>query len=97
MGKERSSNFELLRIFAMVLIVTHHYSIHGNWEFNEVISMSKLYIQFLSIGGKLGVNLFIMITGYFMCDSNYRVQTIKKIAIQTWVYSSFIYYFILLV
>ena len=26
---QRKSNFELLRIFAMVLIILHHYALHG--------------------------------------------------------------------
>ena len=27
--KQRKSNIELLRIFAMVLIILHHYALHG--------------------------------------------------------------------
>lgn len=70
MSKIRYSNFELLRILAMLLIVTHHYSIHGDWYFESGVSFNKLYIQSLSIGGKVGVNLFVLISAFFLSKQN---------------------------
>ena len=29
--KKRSSNVELLRIVAMLMIIIHHFSVHGPW------------------------------------------------------------------
>jgi len=63
----RNSNFELLRILCMVMIVAHHYSVHGGWEFNkEIFSINRYFVQLLSLGGKLGVNCFVLLSGYFM-------------------------------
>lgn len=59
MTKQRSSNFEFLRIIAMIMIVFHHFSVHGNFSFaTDSITFNRLWIQFLAIGGKIGVNIF---------------------------------------
>ena len=56
--KERNSAFELLRIIAMFFIVIWHISIHA--QRGELDSHN--YIIALCI---IGVNLFILISGYF--------------------------------
>lgn len=56
----RQSNIELLRIIAMVMIVGHHFAVHG-WEGGfpyPSISVNRLWIQFIQMGGKIGVNVF---------------------------------------
>lgn len=66
----RSSNFELLRIIAMLLIVAHHFAVHGYFQFaTDSITLNELWEQFLASGGKIGVNIFVMISGYFLCQS----------------------------
>ena len=61
--RERQSNFELLRVFSMFLIILYHLVLYGIDR--EVFSSDFVYNFFYS-GGKLGVALFIMITGYFI-------------------------------
>ena len=66
----RQSNFELLRIISIVIIIAHHIAFHGGFEYpTEVVSINKLWIQFLLLGGKIGVDLFILISGYFLISS----------------------------
>lgn len=44
--KKRESNFELLRILAMVMIVISHFAAHGGFDFpNTEISINRLWIQ----------------------------------------------------
>lgn len=73
MGKrQRDSNIELLRIVAMFLIVLHHCAYHG---FRE----QGLYTHFLDVfqfGGGVGVNIFVLITGYFMVS---HTPTLRKL------------------
>lgn len=87
--KHRMSKFELIRILAMYLIVLHHSFVHGVLDFKSStiqttiinhypLSTSISYI--LASGGKVGVYLFILITGYFMINSTI---TLKKI-IRLW-------------
>ena len=87
MKKERNSNFELLRIVSMILIVAHHYSIHGEYDTISGLHINKLYVQFLSMGGKLGVNLFVLTTGFFMINSTLKLKSVIKLISQTWFYS----------
>jgi surface polysaccharide O-acyltransferase-like enzyme len=66
----RQSNIELLRIAAMIFIIAHHFAGHGKFFFPVTeISLNRLWIQFLLIGGKVGVNVFVLISGYFMVSA----------------------------
>lgn len=81
--KKRVSKFELIRIIAMYLIVLHHSMIHG------MLSMqSKQILDYpwqsavgyiLGSGGKVGVYLFVLITGYFMINSTISIKKLFKI------------------
>ena len=74
----RKSNYELLRIVAMVMIIAHHLALHTEWSLNvgETVSLDYLWIRFILMGGKLGVNIFVLISGYFLSQKS-RI-TIKK-------------------
>lgn len=89
----RKSNIELLRIIAMVIIVAHHFSVHGGFEFPiDTISINKLWIQFIQIGGKIGVNVFVLISGYFLVTSStLKTNKVVKIWVQVFTYSMLIY------
>ncbi len=89
----RSSNFELLRIFCMVIIVAHHYSVHGGFSFGDSISFNRILIQFLSLGGKLGVNCFVLISGHFLCSrKTIRWKGLLKFIVQVTLFSILIYF-----
>ncbi len=89
----RASNIELLRILCMLCIVAHHYSVHGKFSFDtSIVSMNRVLVQILSLGGKLGVNCFVLITGYFSCkNSQFRWKGIIKFFIQVTIFSIVIY------
>ena len=73
-AKERSSNIEVLRIIAMLLIVMHHYSLHSNLLFEPTsIQLNHIFIQILQVGGKVGVAIFVLIMGYFSVYSGYSI------------------------
>jgi len=85
----RKSGIELLRIFSMLMIVGHHYSVHGGFSFStNNITIQKLWVQWLSLGGKIGVNLFMLISGYFLINSsNIKLEKILKFWGQVFFYS----------
>jgi len=85
--QERNSNLELLRIVSIIMIISHHYAVHGGWTITNELSLNRVIIQFLSLGGKLGVNCFVLITGYFMVNSIFSVKKLLKIMRQVFFYS----------
>ncbi len=62
---KRNLNIELIRIISMLMIVYHHFSIHTNWTMPEIMGVRKYYLQSLGHFGKIGVIIFILITGFF--------------------------------
>ena len=70
----RQSNFELLRIVAMVFIILCHIALYGGLRngvfYPEQMTVNILALQSLVPLGGLGVNLFILISGYFLYSSN---------------------------
>lgn len=85
--KERNSSFEILRIIAIVFIIAHHFSVHGAFDFSELgnsalVLVNRTWIDFIAQLGKAGVNLFILISAYFLIDNN-RFKTKKILYIIT--------------
>ncbi len=64
---ERQSNFELLRIISMFLIVLSHYLGHGA-KFAVGEETAQNFFKVLFGGGGVGVVCFILISAYFLVD-----------------------------
>lgn len=68
-NSNRKSNFELLRIFALLMIVAFHYAYHGiqkgnidlisyqGWSTGSIVN--KMFTCFLTPGEKLGLPYFL--------------------------------------
>ncbi len=70
----RQSNFELLRIVAIAFIILHHIAVHGDWGnggmfFPEELTFNAVALQGFFGLGKIGVNAFVLISGYFLFGS----------------------------
>lgn len=93
MSKIRNSNFELLRILSMLLIIAHHFAVHGVFSYGtDDLSMNRFWIQLLHMGGKIGVNIFVLITGYFSVNAQkLSAKKILKFCGQLIFYSVLIY------
>ena len=74
---ERDSNFELFRIVLMLLIVAHHYVVNSGisqlYDFNH-ITVNMIFHQLFGFAGKIGINCFVFITGYFMIKSQFKFR-----------------------
>ena len=67
---ERDSGMECLRLLAMVMIVAFHMMYFGNLSYEPAAcSFPRLWSQLLLVGGKLGVDLFVMLSGYYLVMS----------------------------
>ena len=87
-NKERSANVELLRIVAMFLIVLSHFATHGRFIFvDNQITTNYLFVNLIKMGGKIGVNIFLLISGYFLVKSNFKLSKAIKLYLQILSYS----------
>lgn len=71
--KVRQSNIELLRIISMLLIISFHYVYKSGYISND-LSINTFIVKTFCMFGELGVNLFILITGYFMIKSKFSLK-----------------------
>ena len=76
-NKERMTNIEILRIISMFMIILSHFSSHGNFIVDG-FSINSIFIQFIQILGKIGVNIFVLISGYFLVKKD--TNNVKKLA-----------------
>ena len=79
--KKRSSNFELLRIICMLLILVGHYSVHGGCDEFTVDTLSEgvVFIQMASMFARTACAIFILITGYFMIERKQERHHYRRI------------------
>ena len=86
----RSSNIEVLRIVAMLAIVMHHYVVNST-----VMSLfdgahptvNSLFLQWWGMWGKTAINVFVLISGYFMCTGLLTLRRYLKILLQVGFYA----------
>ena len=99
-NKSRIINFEVLRVLAMLFIVTQHYvywglkpsewyhsmSMNNSLDIFNYISMEALYV--ISV---IGVDCFVMITGYFLIDRlSFRWKGMMNVWLQTFLYGTIV-------
>ena len=92
--KNRNSNIELLRIISILLIIISHYTVHGIGR-TTIYSMDLGFNRFLlesSILGNIGTILFVMISGYFLVNSNeVKIKKVVRLMFQVAFYSIVFY------
>ena len=89
-GVSRNSSMELLRIISIIFIIAFHACMNGN-VFQQSFSMNSVFVSVLGIWGLFGVNIFFIITAWFMLDEAYifKVQRIIKLVETTMVITLF--------
>lgn len=85
--KSRNSNLEILRIISIVMIVMHHYAIYSGFEFENTITANRVIVNFFQMFGKVGVCLFIIISGYFYDKSKFKLKKLVKLLLQIFIYA----------
>ena len=97
--KKRDSSIELFRIVTMIVIVAHHYVVNSgliDLVGIEPVKWQDIFLMLLGWGGKTGINCFILITGYFMCQSKITVKKYMKLFFELEFYNIVIYIVFLL-
>lgn len=88
-GKNRSINFEVLRIVAMLMVIALHYLgesgvllPYENLTYNSVIA------RFLEAFCYGAVNLYVLISGFFLVDGRFHIDKVVKLWLQVFFYSA---------
>lgn len=85
---QRDSNLEILRIISMMFIIAHHLVVHGMAKADLVLTNPNSYvIYFLSMFGKIGVVIFILISAYFMIESKFTLRKLLVLGGEVYFYS----------
>lgn len=62
--KQRNCSLDLLRVIAILMIIIFHVC-YKALIFNNLSGFNKLIVAFFLHFGEIGVNLFMLITGFF--------------------------------
>ena len=93
----RNSAIELLRIISIFSIVLCHFATHGGFDFaKDSITIPRLWWNFIEMGGNFGVDVFVLISGYFLIENTTKLFDFKKILKLVggiWLYSIILFIF----
>ena len=88
--KKRMANLELLRCVAMMMVVVLHYL--GKSQLLPELTGESLGAQgvaawLLESFSVVAVNVYMFISGYFLCTSSFKLSRLLKLWLQVWLYS----------
>lgn len=89
--KTRKSNFELLRIICMALIVMHHLAVHSNIT-GEVSKFNSLFLNMFTAVGKIAVNVYVLISGYFLINGKFNFSKFINLVLEAVFFSVLLYF-----
>lgn len=90
--KGRNSSIELLRILAMLMIISLHF-----WGFcinpsnEDMFTFGNLFGWLCRGISYISVNLYVLISAYFLCKSNFKFKKLLSLIIEVLFYSVVIY------
>ena len=87
--KTRESNFELMRIISMFMIVLWHVIIHGRL-LGSSTGLTNLIYNLLLCVFIVHVNSFILASGYFQSNHNFSLKKLLKLFGLQWFYRAVI-------
>ncbi len=96
---KRDSNIELLRVISIIMIVISHYCVHGIggvYISSMNFGINRIILECLTVGN-MGTILFVLISGYFLINSNkVKLKKIVRLIAQVQFYTFFIYLVLLI-
>ena len=88
MKRTRQANLELLRLLAMVFVVTAHLMNHGNLIGAAKMGTASYYLVWTLFGVSFTcINLYLLISSYFLTESRFSLWKLVKMAVQVLFYA----------
>lgn len=84
--KVRNSNFELMRIISMLMIVMGHVLYHGNLITNSKNPTLSIAFTFIFYFLLLHVNSYVLLTGYYQSNSKFKQSKLWALISSTMFY-----------
>ena len=81
----RDSNYELMRIISMLMIVIWHILLHGLVDVQST-GMLSFVIYFLEAILVVHVNSYMLVTGYYQCKKEFKSKKLIALNNQSWFY-----------
>ena len=81
-AKLRQSNFELLRILAILMVVMEHF-VRQSGLLESGAGAHDSINAFLGSGARIAVNIFILVGSWFMVDADFRPGKALKLYLET--------------
>lgn len=87
--KTRQANMELLRIIAMMMVVTLHYLIKGEASVSlaEEFTALNLLLWFVRALCIVATNVYVLISGYFLLEAEWKLSRLVNLWFQLMFYS----------
>lgn len=86
---DRNYGLDLLKILCMLAIVGFHFTDHGAVELRATLpfTFNWMVLAFAGLGAGTPNCVFMLISGYFLVDSTFKVKNIVRLYGQVWFYS----------
>ena len=87
--KKRDANIELLRIVAMLMIITLHLNTQSKalLVLGEPASNVQIFATILEAIAITGVNVYVLISGYYLSSSKVRLSKVLLLILQVYFYT----------
>ena len=83
----RESNFELMRIVSMILIIIWHIILHGHMIENSRNYAIRTYLSMIQYLIVIHVNSFVILSGYFQSKSRFKLSKLLSLILEVIMYS----------
>ena len=88
MQEKKNVNIEFIRIVAMLAVITHHYFRHGGGTvWSEFGTMKYTVFWTVDAFAFVCVNLFVLISGYCLAQTKFKISRLIRLWIETEIYS----------
>ena len=77
-AKKREPNFELLRVVAMLMIITLHYNTHSDamLQLGVPASAVNIFANIMESVVITGLNVYVLLSGYFLSKGKVKLSRI---------------------